>query len=139
MYAAALASSLMTVHFALIHADIAFIIACTVSLTSLTSALRGEVWSLPARIGIALTAIALVLLAAPPHSWLEALPLMAFIVARFAETLRRDIPLRVLMFIPSLLWVSYDLALPSYPALANELTAIASNIVGLWRRLRHKG
>jgi hypothetical protein len=61
------------------------------------------------------------------------LPFIAFATARAAETLQRDLALRVILLGCTCLWIIYGAALGLPQIVIFELMGLASNAFGIWR------
>ncbi len=67
------------------------------------------------------------------------LPFTAFAIARAAETLQRDLALRVILLGCTSLWIIYGFALGLPQIVLFEAMGLASNAFGIWRFHFRKG
>jgi hypothetical protein len=92
----------------------------------------GHKIGLYARVAMALPFIAVGLYAKEPGlaAWL---PFCAFAIARAAETLQRDLALRVILLFCTSLWIIYGTVLNLPQIVIFEALGLASNALGIWR------
>jgi len=75
-------------------------------------------------------AIGLIFKEAGLAAWL---PFTAFAIARAAETLQKDLALRVILLGRTSLWIVYGFALGLPQIVIFETMGLASNAFGIWR------
>jgi hypothetical protein len=97
-----------------------------------TQAAIGHKIALHWRIILALPAVALAFHLSE-GGWAAALPFAAFTLARFAEALQRDLPMRLTFLVCTLMWLGYGWASGLMFIVIFESLGLASNLVGIWR------
>lgn len=131
----ALAGALMAGHYALSGLGAGAAMAATASASAFLQLCLGHMLPLRWRIAMALPAIfACIWLSAGQITGLvNLLPVLAFMIGRFAEIHRDDLKVRAISLLSTSTWIIYLSIEGSLPGLFFEGVGLTSNLIGLWR------
>ena len=125
-------AAVMSVHYGLMAGWSGFAITATIVVASGTQALFGRALSLFQRIAVGVIATSV----AWAFAWdglPSLLPLAAFMIGRFSETLIDDFRMRVVLLPTHVIWLGYAAAIGSLPVAVMEVVTLTSNVIGLRR------
>lgn len=122
----------MSLHYALMAGWSGFAITATTVVASGVQAAFGRKVSRLLRILVAVLATS-VAWGFSWEGWASLLPLTAFMIGRFSETLVDDFRMRVALLPTHVVWLGYAASIGSLPVAVMEVVTLASNGVGLWR------
>lgn len=114
----------------------ALVSAGTVATVGVQAAIGHKI-SLHWRLLIAAPAVVLAFMLSE-GGWASTLPFFAFTLARVAEALHKDLVMRLLFLMCTLMWLGYGMASGLIFIVAMEGLGLISNLVGIWRHHSRK-